>query len=394
MTLPLFRAVAGLVTLLTWPALTPALAAQTPPVLAPATAAPTPPAVTAKAFVLYDYHTGQVLAENDSDLRADPASLTKIMTAYVAFEALARGDLKLDDPVDISRNAWRTGGSRMFVEVDSQVRAEDILHGIITQSGNDASVAMAEHLAGAEETFGQVMTETARRLGMNDSQFRNASGLPDPEHYTTAMDLARLATATIANFPQYYPWYSLRSFTYNNITQPNRNRLLWWDSGVDGLKTGHTNSAGYCLVASGTRGDMRLIAVTLGSPTNRQRFRDAQALLTWGYRFFESRKLFAGGEERTRVRVWGGEPTELALGLAQDAYVTVPRGQYKDLSAAVEVNGPVRAPVAKDTPMGMLRVRKGDEVVLERPLVALTEVPQGGIFRRLMDAAVLWWQSE
>jgi serine-type D-Ala-D-Ala carboxypeptidase (penicillin-binding protein 5/6) len=358
-------------------------------------AAPPAPEVAARQYVLYEHHTGQVLAHKDAEAPAEPASLTKIMTAYVAFEALQKGDIGLDDKVRISRNAWRTGGSRMFVEVDSEVRVEDLLHGIITQSGNDASVAIAEHIAGSEATFGAMMTDAGKRLGMTASEFRNASGLPDPQHYTTALDLARLASATIANFPQYYPWYALRSYTYNNITQPNRNRLLWWEGGgVDGLKTGHTASAGYCLVASGTRADMRLVAVVLGSPTNRTRFRDAQALLTWGYRFFESHRLFKAGEERTRVRVWGGEPTTVPVGLADDAYVTVARGRYPELSATLEVQEVVRAPVAKDTPLGLLRVKLGEDMLLERPLVALADAPRGGIVRRALDAARLWWERD
>ncbi|MFZ5492423.1 MAG: D-alanyl-D-alanine carboxypeptidase family protein [Pseudomonadota bacterium] len=354
---------------------------------------PSAPQLGARSYLLYDYHTGQVLTARDPETQQPPASLTKIMTAYVAFDALHKGDLKLDDEITISKEAWRTGGSRSFIDPAKPVPVEVLIHGVLTQSGNDATLALAEHMAGTEAAFADLMNAQAKRLGLTQTHFVNSHGLPADEHYTSALDMAHLAAATIRDFPDYYPWYSFKSFTWNNITQPNRNRLLFWDKTVDGLKTGYTEAAGYCLVTSAKRDDMRLIAVIMGSDSDNSRFQEAQALFNWGFRFYETHRLYPAGEKRTDAPVFGGEEQAVPLGLADDLYVTVPRGKYGELAASVEVAPRLLAPVAKGSPQGTLRLKLGDEVLLERPLVALADVGEGNIFRRAIDAARLWWQE-
>ncbi len=358
-------------------------------------AAPVPsaPQISARSYVLYDYHTGQVLTAKDPEVPQPPASLTKIMTAYVAFGALKKGDLKLDEQITISPEAWRTGGSRSFIDPAKPVPVEVLVHGVLTQSGNDATLALAEHMAGTETAFADLMNAQAQRLGLAHTHFVNSHGLPADDHYSSPLDMARLAAATIHDFPDYYPWYSLKSFTWNGITQPNRNRLLFWDNTVDGLKTGHTDAAGFCLVSSAKREDMRLIAVVMGSASDRSRFQESQALFNWGFRFFETHRLYPAGEKRTDAPVFGGDERSVPLGLAEDTYVTVPRGKYGELAASVEVAPRLSAPVAKGAAQGTLRVKLGDEVLLERPLVALADVGEGNIFRRAIDAARLWWQE-
>ena len=362
---------------------------------APHAAMPVPsaPQLSARSYVLYDYHTGQVLTAKDPEVPQAPASLTKIMTAYVAFDALEKGDLKLDDQITISAEAWRTGGSRSFIDPAKPVPVEVLVHGVLTQSGNDATVALAEHMAGTETAFADLMNAHAKRLGLSQTHFVNSHGLPADDHYTSPLDMAHLAAATIRDFPDYYPWYSLKSFTWNNITQPNRNRLLFWDKSVDGLTTGFTDAAGYCLVTSAQREDMRLIAVVMGSASDRSRFQEAQALFNWGFRFYETHRLYPAGEKRTDAPVFGGEQQSVPLGLAQDVHITVPRGKYVELAASVEVAPRLTAPVAKGSTQGTLRVKLGDELVLEHPLVALAQVEQGNLFRRAIDAARLWWQE-
>jgi D-alanyl-D-alanine carboxypeptidase (penicillin-binding protein 5/6) len=358
-------------------------------------AAPVPsaPQLGARSYVLYDYHTGQVLTAQDAESQHPPASLTKIMTAYVAFDALKKGELKLDEQITISKDAWRTGGSRSFIDPAKPVPVEVLIHGVLTQSGNDATLALAEHMAGTETAFADLMNAQAKRLGLTQTHFVNSHGLPADDHYTSALDMAHLAAATIRDFPDYYPWYSLKSFTWNNITQPNRNRLLFWDKTVDGLKTGFTDAAGYCLVTSAKRDDMRLIAVVMGSASDQSRFQEAQALFNWGFRFYETHRLYPAGEKRTDAPVFGGEERSVPLGLADDLYVTVPRGKYDELAASVEVAPRLMAPVVKDSAQGTLRLKLGDDVLLERPLVALADVGEGNIFRRAIDAARLWWQE-
>ncbi len=362
-------------------------------VAASAAPVPGPPQLSARSFVLYDYHTGQVLAAKDPETPQPPASLTKIMTAYVAFGALKKGDLKLDDQITISADAWRTGGSRSFIDPAKPVPVEVLVHGVLTQSGNDATLALAEHIAGTETAFADLMNSEAERLGLAQTHFVNSHGLPADNHHSSPLDMARLAAATIRDFPDYYPWYSLKSFTWNNITQPNRNRMLFLDKSVDGLKTGFTDDAGYCLVTSAKRDDMRLIVAIMGSASDRSRFQEAQALFNWGFRFYETHRLYPATEKRTDAPVFGGAQRSVPLGLAEDTYITVARGKYAELVASVEVAPRLTAPVTKGSAQGMLRVKLGDEVLLERPLVALADVEQGSIFRRAIDAARLWWQE-
>jgi D-alanyl-D-alanine carboxypeptidase (penicillin-binding protein 5/6) len=353
---------------------------------------PAPPEVGAKAYILEDFNSGRVLAESNADQRLEPASLTKIMTAYVVFRELAAGHLKLDDMVMVSEKAWRTEGSRMFAQVGAQIPVEMLLKGMIVQSGNDASVALAEHVAGDEAVFAQMMNQNAERLGMKNTHFKNSMGLPDPEHYTTARDLVILTRAMIAEFPEFYKWHAIKEFEFNGIKQHNRNRLLWRDPTVDGVKTGHTEGAGFCLVASSIRENMRLISVVLGTKSDNDRANANQALLNYGYRFFETRPLYKANEKLSETRVWKGEDTELALGLGQDFYVTFPRGQYQNLKAGIEVNGMVVAPVKQGDKLGTVKVTFNDETVGQQDLIALKAVNEGGFFRRTIDQAQLFFK--
>jgi len=348
-------------------------------------AVPKPPEIAARAYLLEDFASGAVLVEHNADERLEPASLTKMMTAYVAFAELEAGNLALDDQAVVSEKAWRTPGSRTFIEVGTRVTVEDLLLGIIVQSGNDASVALAEHIAGDERTFAGLMNQYARRLGLENTHFVNSTGLPDPEHYTTARDLTALARALIRDFPERYKWHAIRTFTYNDIEQPNRNRLLWRDESVDGIKTGYTSSAGYCLVTSAERDGMRLISVILGSGSERERTQQAQALLNYGFRFFETHRLYAAREPVTRVRVWKGDRGELPVGPEHDLYVTVARGQYDRLNARIEVDSKVFAPVSEGERRGKVVVTLGDRTLAEVPLVALETVAEGTLWQRLAD---------
>lgn len=352
---------------------------------------PAPPSVAARAYVLMDFHSGDILAQNNADQRMEPASLTKLMTAYAVFKELAAGKIKLTDQAAISEKAWRMEGSRSFVKVNTKVGLEDLLKGMIVQSGNDATVALAEHTAGSEESFVALMNQHAKEIGMEQSHFANSSGLPDPELYVTAADMAKLARALIREFPEYYKWYSVKEYTYNGITQYNRNKLLWRDIGVDGVKTGHTDSAGYCLVASAKQNDMRLISVVLGTESENSRAKESEQLLNYGFRFYETHALYAAGKTLSTARVWKGAGRELPLGLSEEIYVTVPRGQYKNLTAALEVDMRIIAPVGKGERHGAVKVSLGDKVLAERPLVALQDVAQGGWWRRLVDTVKLWF---
>ncbi len=354
---------------------------------------PKPPAVGARGYILEDYHSGRVLAEKNADQRMEPASITKLMTAYVLFKEIKAGSIGLDDQVTVSERAWRMPGSRMFIEVGKQVSVEDLLQGMIVQSGNDATVALAEYLAGTEETFADYMNRYAQELGLTGSHFVNSTGLPDPEHYTTARDIARLARALIAEFPEYYKWYSQKSFTYNGITQQNRNKLLWRDPSVDGIKTGHTESAGYCLVTSAQRNGMRLISVVLGTRSEEARAAASQALLNYGFRFYETHKLYDAGSKLADARVWKGERETFPVGLAETLYVTIPRGRYRDLKASMKIPGRIIAPVEKGHEYGSVQVRLEDELVAEKPLVALDSVAEGAIWQRLLDEARLYFED-
>ena len=351
----------------------------------------TPPApiIAATAYFLEDFHTGKVLAENNADARLPPASLTKIMTTYVVFRELSNGHLHLDDTVTISEKAWKTSGSRMFLELGNQVTIQNLLHGVIIQSGNDASVALAEHVAGDEATFSDMMNQHAARLGMNNSHFKNSDGLPSPDHYTSARDLAILTTALIKEFPEYYRWFSQKEFTYNKITQQNRNKLLSRDESVDGVKTGFTDDAGYCLVASALREDMRLISVVMGTKSAIARANENQTLINYGFRFYESHRLYEGNKPLNETRIWKGASKTIALGLAEDLYVTIPRRLYPDLKAAINVDKNIIAPIAEHTKLGTVKVTLKDDLIIEKDLVSLQVIDQGNIFHRLFDSAML-----
>ncbi|MGV6825493.1 MAG: D-alanyl-D-alanine carboxypeptidase family protein [bacterium] len=350
---------------------------------------PAPPQVTGTGHLLVDVDSGHVIAESNSDKRLEPASLTKIMTAYVVFRELREGNLKLDEMVRISEKAWKTPGSRMFIEVNTQVSVDDLINGMIIQSGNDACVALAEHIAGSEDTFAAMMNENATRLGMTHTNFMNATGLPDDNHYTTPEDIVKVTVATQREFPELYKRYAIKDFTYNDIKQPNRNKLLWRDKSVDGVKTGHTEAAGYCLVASARRNDMQLVSVVMGTESEAARAKASEALLNYGFRFFETHQLYDAGQQLKKIRIWKGETEQLGLGIAKDLHLTVPRKQYKNLSAKTVVKEPIEAPVRKGQPIGRLVISLNGEVLADEPLVALQTVPEGGFFSTMVDSVLL-----
>ncbi len=354
---------------------------------------PPAPTIAASAYILQDYHTGKILAENNADTKLAPASLTKIMMVYVVFQEIRNGHLKLTDLVTISQKARDTSGSRMFVEVNEQVKVEDLLKGVIIQSGNDASVALAEHVAGNESTFAEMMNQHAARIGMNNSHFRNSDGLPIEGHYTTAHDLAILTRSLIHDFPDYYRWFSQKEFTYNKITQHNRNQLLWRDDSVDGVKTGFTDDAGYCLVASALRENMRLISVVMGTKSANARANENQSLLNYGFRFFEAHRLYQGKTSLSEARVWKGGAQTVQLGLAEDLFVTIPRRHYNDLKAVINIDKKITAPIKEGDKLGSVRVTLSNEEVANKDLIALQAVEQGGIFRRLYDSALLMMEK-
>lgn len=353
---------------------------------------PTPPAIKARAYILKDYDSGEVLVEANADERMDPASLTKMMTVYVVLAQLADGKFRMEDRVPISKKAWKMGGSKMFIEVGKEVPVEDLLKGVIIQSGNDASVALAEYVAGDESAFADLMNQYATRLGLTNTNFVNSSGLPHPDHYTSARDMAIMATALIRDFPVHYPLHAVRAYTWNGIKQYNRNPLLRLDESVDGVKTGHTESAGYCLVASAKQGDMRLVSALLGSDSEESRLAETRALLRYGFRFFETNRLYEGGTPITQVRVWKGTSEQIGSGLADDLYLTVPRGAWDKLATGISVDDSILAPVRAGQPLGVVNITLAGETVAERPLVALDEVPRGGLWRRISDSVKLWFQ--
>lgn len=353
---------------------------------------PAPPSLNARGYIMLEHHSGEILAQSNADERLEPASLTKLMTAYVTFSELRQGKLRLGDLVTVSEKAWRTPGSRMFIEVGKQVSVEDLLQGMIVQSGNDASVALAEHVAGTEESFAQLMNHYANQLGMNDSRFQNSTGLPAEEHYTTARDMARLASALIREFPDYYSWYSQKEFTFNEITQHNRNTLLWRDAAVDGLKTGHTEAAGFCLVASAVNGDMRLVTVVMGTPSEKARADSSQALLNYGFRFFETHRLYAAGEALEQARIWKGNQERVPVGLANDLFITIPRGNYDKLKAVMDMQGVITAPVTAGSEIGKVTISLDGRPVAAQVLVAMAEVGEGSLWRRMTDSVLLWFE--
>ena len=355
-------------------------------------AAPAAPKLDFKSHYLVDFKTDRVLAASSADVQLAPASLTKLMTAYVVFGALQSGRIRLDDRAHVSEKAWRMGGTRMFIEVNSDVRIEDLLRGLLIQSGNDAAVALAEHTAGSVDGFVEEMNAAATALGMSNSAFRNPHGLPARGHYTTAHDLAILAKAIIDEFPDFYSLYAEREFSYNGIAQHNRNALLRRDPSVDGMKTGYTEAAGYCLVTSAARDGMRLIAVVLGAPSPRLRNDGAQKLLEYGFTNFETRKLYSAGQELDNARVWGGELEFAGLGLTEDIYVTIPRGAYSRLAAKMDVVAQLAAPLVRGTAVGEVKISFAGDELVKSPLVVLTSVMDGGVWARMRDELQLLWE--
>jgi D-alanyl-D-alanine carboxypeptidase (penicillin-binding protein 5/6) len=359
---------------------------------------PPPPQLNAKSWVLMDYTSGQILAGDNVDTRVDPASITKVMTSYVVAAQLAAGKVKLDDDVFISENAWRGGGagtdgSTTFLALNSKVKLKDLLYGMIIQSGNDAAIALAEHVAGSEATFAALMNQYAQQLGMTGTHYVNPSGLPAPDEYTTAHDIAILSRALIHNYPDEYKIYSIKEFEWNGITQHNRNTLLWRDASVDGIKTGHTKDAGFCLAASALRGDQRLISVVMGTGSDKERSEANQNVLAYGFRFFETHKLFDANKALATPGIWRGANDTAALGLADDLLITLPRGRYGDLKATMDMPSRLIAPYTKGQSVGTLRVKLDDKVLVERALIVLDEQPEGGFWHRLVDGIALWFKS-
>ena len=353
---------------------------------------PAAPRIKSSSYLVMDYDSGKFLVSENIDKRVEPASLTKMMTVYIVASEMARGNIHAGDMVHISEKAWRMEGSKMFVEVNTQVSVEDLLKGVVIQSGNDASVALAEYIAGSEDVFTQMMNQEATELGMKNTHFMNSTGLPHENHYTTARDMAILAAALIRHFPGEYKLHAMKEFEYNGIHQINRNRLLWRDESVDGVKTGHTESAGYCLVASAKRGDMRLISVVMGTDSDQARTVDSLSLLNYAFRFFETHKLYSAGETVVSGKVWKGDRENVNLGLAGDLFVTVPRGSFKQLDAKTEVNKTIIAPVKEQAVEGTLKVSLNDELIDSRPLVALSPVAEGSLFNRLKDEILLMFE--
>lgn len=356
-----------------------------------ATPVPTAPDVQAGAYLLVDFPSGQVLAARNADARMAPASLTKLMTCYVVFHALKTGTLKLTDPVTISEHAWRAEGSRTFLKVGSQVPAEVLIEGMIVQSGNDATIALAEHIGGTEQAFVQLMNEYAQRLGMTGTHFDDSTGLPSATHYTTAHDLALLASALIRDYPQYYHWFSMREFVWNNIRQDNRNGLLGHDPSVDGMKTGHTDAAGYCLVTSAKRGNMRLIAVVLNSPSIKGREEASAALLNYGFTFYETVSVERAGTTVLRPRVYEASEQYYPVGPAHDVSIVIPRDEAGSIQTTALVNPQLVAPLSTTTPVGQLQIVVGGRPVQSVPLYPIMDVPQGGFWSRFSDGVRLWW---
>ncbi len=360
---------------------------------------PSAPSLSAKSWALMDFATGQMLGDNNADARVEPASITKVMTAYVVSAELAAGKIKLDDQVFISENAWRGGGagtdgSTSFLAVNSKVALKDLMYGMIIQSGNDAAIALAEHIAGSEQTFAELMNQYAIKLGMTGTHYVNSSGLPDPNHYSTAHDIALLSRAVIHDFPEDYKIYAIKEFEWNGITQHNRNTLLWRDGSVDGIKTGHTKEAGFCLATSAKRGDQRLIAVVMGATSEKQRADDNQSLLNYGFRFYESHKLYDAGKPLAQPELWKGAQNVLALGVAEEVLVTLPRGRYNDLKASMDLPSRLIAPYTKGQKVGMVRVALDGKVLVERPLVALTDAPEAGFWGRMSDGILMWFKGD
>lgn len=368
------------------PTTTQQITALATPVAAPApTLIPSPPNLNAKGYVLMDANSGYIIAQKNANKKAPPASLTKLTTLYIIANELKSGQINLTDNVRISKHAWKMGGSRMFVKVGSQVPAAKLIQGIIVASGNDATAAMAEYIGGTEPAFVNLMNQTAQSLGMINTHYMDSNGLPKDNHYSTPMDIAKLVRAFITNFPEYYPWFKQKWITYNHIKQPNRNRLLWRDPSVDGLKTGHTEAAGFCLVSSALRDGVRLISVVMGTPTDSARASDSEALLNYGFRFYESHKMYAGNTPLAQPRAWFGQDKYVKAGIAKDMYITIPHGQYKNIQASISTTGVIQAPVTKGQQLGTVNVILNGTNIASQPLIALQADPKGGLWTRFTD---------
>ena len=364
------------------------------PVLASAAARPipNPPELDAISYFLVDFDSGRVLAEKNPDDQIEPASITKLMTAYLVDKAIDDGDITLEEKVTISEKAWRMQGSKMFVEVGKEVSVDDLLKGLIIQSGNDASVALAEHVGGSESAFAGYMNHQAKLLGMSNTNYVNSTGWPDESHYSSARDIAILTRALIRDYPDVYSYYKQREFTYNGIRQFNRNRLLWRDESVDGVKTGHTEAAGYCLVSSAERDDMRLIAVVLGTKSDKARTQASQSLLNYGFRYFETHQLYRLDEVLKTTQVWYGEQDQVGLGVGKDVFITIPRGRYRDLQASLEIDSEISAPIERGQVLGQVNITLDGEPVASETIVAMQPVAEGSLIDRAMDSIKLMFK--
>ena len=369
-------------------------AAPAAPSALPAAPAAPAVAVAAAAWLLTDVTSGQTLDAGNADARRDPASLTKLMTAYLVFGALRTKTIVPSQMVNVSERAWRAEGSRMFIEPRRAVSVDELLRGMIVQSGNDASIALAELVGGTEDEFVARMNKEAARLGMANTRFANVTGLSAPQHYSTAADLARLAAAVIRDYPEYYPLYAQKEFRYNNITQPNRNRLLWTDPNVDGVKTGHTEAAGWCLIASAQRGDRRVLAVVLGAASDAARAAEAQKLMNWGFQAFDTVQLYQSGKQVTALRVWKGASPEVPAGFLADRHLTIPKGKSDKLSLTMQADEPLIAPVARAQRVGTVKVALDGKPVADFPLIALEDVPLASLFGRAWDTVRLWFRKD
>jgi D-alanyl-D-alanine carboxypeptidase (penicillin-binding protein 5/6) len=351
---------------------------------------PPPPTIAAKSWVLYDFLARQVIASQNPNERIEPASLTKMMTAYLTYEALKQKRITMDQVVPVSATAWKAQGSRMFIEPNKPVTVDELIHGMVIQSGNDACIALAEAIAGSEEVFVQMMNQQAQKLGMKNTSFMNSTGLPDPKHYTTAYDMALLAAALIREFPEHYKLNSQREFRYNNITQANRNRLLWTDPYVDGVKTGHHEAAGYCLVASAKRDSRRLISVVTGTGSEAARATESQKILNYGFQFYDTVKVYAKDQTVATIRVWKGAENDVRIGFLEDFYLALPKGDAAKLRASMETRQPLMAPLALGQEVGTLTLALDDKPIGQYPLAALSNVPVAGLFGRTVDMVRLW----
>ncbi len=347
---------------------------------------PTPPKVKAESYIVISAESGKILAEENSHERMPPASLTKIMTMYLVSQALKNNQITLDEKVHISRKASRAEGSKMFLREGERVKIKDLILGVIVDSGNDASIALAEHLAGSEDTFVSMMNAEAKHLGMNESHFTDCTGMPDAEHYSTAYDLAILSNALVSHFPEFYPWYSQKWFTFNNIKQPNRNRLLWRDEYVDGIKTGHTNEAGYCLAASAKKDGMRIFTIVMKSPSASARADATQQLMTYAFRFYKTYKLYSTDDTVSQPRVWKGDSKTIPLGVNKNIVLTIPKGQYKSLKISTSLPKPLKAPIEKGKIVGTLTISLGGDTLVETNLIAKETVAKGSLLSRMSDS--------